>query len=96
LILVLWAVFPVQAADDLGNGACQQTTGEVGLWNGTTADDEGCITPTEYAVMYQSDDGEDPLDQIVSVDPEQYPGPTVREVFEDPFVRAQLSGLTIE
>ena len=80
------------AATDLGDGACQQTDGQTGLWNGTTADDDGCVTLAEYEAMYG-----DPEAIVVSVDPVLEPeAPTVREYFESPLVRAERLGLTIE
>lgn len=45
LLAVLFAV-------DLGAGVCQQSDGQQGMWNGTTADDAGCVTPTEYQTMF--------------------------------------------
>lgn len=95
--LLVGMSLPAMAATDLGDGACQQTDGQTGLWNGTTADDDGCVTQAEYAAMYPSADGSDPLDRQVSVDVELEPeAPTVRQVFVDPFVRAELAGLSIE
>lgn len=74
-----------------GGGACVQYDGATGLWNGTTGDDNGCVTQAEYQAAYGS------LDAVVSVDPEIEPeAPTVEQVFIDPFVRAELVGLTIE
>ena len=102
IVTFLVAMFMVlalvsQAATDLGDGACQQTDGQTGLWNGTTADDDGCITQAEYAELYPTDDGSDPLDRQVSVNVELEPeAPTVREFFEDPLVRAAELGLVIE
>ena len=80
------------AATDLGDGACQQTDGVTGLWNGTTADDDGCITLAEYEAMYG-----DPEVITVTVDPVLEPtAPTVKVYFEDPLVRAERLGLAIE
>lgn len=42
------------AAEDNGDGTCVQSDGQTGVWNGTTADDDGCITPAEYEVMYSA------------------------------------------
>ena len=79
-------------AVDLGDGACQQSDGQTGLWNGTTADDDGCVTLAEYEAMYG-----DPEVIVVSVNPSLEPdAPTVEQVFVDPFVRAELVGLSIE
>lgn len=95
LLSLLVALTPLTV--DLGDGACQQTDGQTGLWNGTTADDEGCITQAEYAALYPTDDGTDPLERQVSVNPDLEPeAPTVREFFEDPMVRLAELGLTIE
>lgn len=91
-ITILATALPASAATDLGDGACQQTNGETGLWNGTTADDDGCVTLAEYETMYG-----DPVEIVVSVKPELEPdAPTVAVVFTDPFVRAELAGLSIE
>lgn len=96
-LILVFGVGVANAATDLGDGACQQTDGQTGLWNGTTADDEGCITQAEYQVAYPTDDGSDPLDRQVSVDVELEPeAPTVREFFEDPMVRLAELGLTVE
>lgn len=43
---------PALATEDIGNGQCLQDNGVVGVWNGTTADDGGCITEVEYAFLY--------------------------------------------
>ena len=53
-ILFAFAVFAAgaEAAEDLGQGACVQTDGQTGLWDGTTADDAGCITPDEYQELF--------------------------------------------
>jgi len=54
-LLVTLAFFlttPAFATDDLGNGNCRQADGQLGVWNGTSGDDAGCITPEEYAFLY--------------------------------------------
>ena len=86
------------AATDLGNGACFDEGAQAeGLWNGTTADDAGCVTEAEYQLMYGTPEIGDALMIVVSVDPALEPdAPTVREVFQDPFVRAELAGFVIE
>jgi len=43
-----------QAAEDNGDGTCVQSDGQVGVWNGTTADDDGCVTPAEYEAMFSA------------------------------------------
>ena len=53
-LLALLMVFGGNTVD-LGGGVCEQTDGEIGMWNGTTGDDDGCVTPAEYAVMYSID-----------------------------------------
>lgn len=89
---VLLALVLLFGAVDLGDGACQQSDGQTGLWNGTTADDDGCVTLAEYEAMYG-----DPEVIVVSVNPTLEPdAPTVAVVFTDPFVRAELAGLSIE
>ena len=91
LILALLLTFS-PAAIDLGDGACQQSDGQTGLWNGTTADDDGCVTLVEYEEMYG-----DPTEIVVSSNPELEPdAPTVEQVFIDPFVRAERASLIIE
>lgn len=40
------------ATIDLGGGVCQQTDGTTGMWNGTIADDSGCVTAAEYQQAY--------------------------------------------
>lgn len=84
---------------DYGNGHCLQTDGQVGVWNGTTADDEGCITESEYVEMY----GTEALEQVVAANPAEEPdNPTVEEIlfsftiYNDPFELAALIGFTIE
>lgn len=53
--LMLMFAFPAWGDTvDLGNGVCEQD-GELGVFNGTTADAEGCVTPAEYAVMFSPD-----------------------------------------
>ena len=89
---LLVALVIMFGAVDLGDGACQQTDGQTGLWNGTTADDDGCVTLAEYEEMYGA-----PEVIVVSVNPTLGPdAPTVVVVFTDPFVRAELAGLSIE
>jgi hypothetical protein len=42
-----------RAATDLGGGGCvDEGAGIAGMWNGTTADDAGCITPAEYSERF--------------------------------------------
>lgn len=59
LTLIAWVSLPAQGATDLGNGVCEQTDGQQGLWNGTTADDDGCVTPAEYEQMYSAENLKD-------------------------------------
>lgn len=75
--LVLMFAFPADAATDLGNGVCEDN-GVLGVWNGTTADDDGCVTVAEYDVMFPGQ-----LDTSLSVGPVVEPdAPTVREWFD--------------
>ena len=75
--LLGWSL-TVRGTTDVGNGACIQGDGQVGAWNGSTADDEGCITIPEYADMF----GPAALDSVVSAGPELEPdAPTVKEWF---------------
>ena len=93
-VVVLFALtLPAAAAVDLGDGACRElSTGEQGLWNGTTADDDGCVTLTEYEAVYG-----DPTEKVVSSNPTLEPdAPTVVEYFESPQVRLEHLGLIIE
>ena len=77
--LIVAFALPVSATTDLGNGVCLQDDGQLGLWDGSTADDDGCTTGPEYAVMF----GPEALDHVVSSNPEWEPdAPTVREWFE--------------
>lgn len=43
------------ATEDLGNGGCRQEDGQLGVWNGTTADDDGCVTPAEYEIIFSAE-----------------------------------------
>ena len=54
IITVLLISLPAFAAEDTGNGTCVQSDGQTGLWDGTTPDDEGCITPVEYEAMFSA------------------------------------------
>lgn len=54
LVVLLLLVSVVEASRasaqtiDNGDGTCVQTDGQAGLFDGTSADDAGCITPAEY------------------------------------------------
>lgn len=68
-----------EAAVDVGDGVCQEDDGEFGLWNGSTADDAGCVTFAEYTVQV----GPEVLDDQLVVGPDPEPAaPTVREYWE--------------
>ena len=93
LVLVLAFAAPA-LAEDLDDGHCVQSDGQVGVSNGSTADNEGCITAEEYQDIYSVanllEDGviaspdeviTEPLDRIVSSNPDWEPdAPTVRHV----------------
>lgn len=83
LLVFLWLMFGpalgAGAAADIGEGVCVQDDGAVGVWNGSTADDEGCITVAEYQVRF----GEKALDQVLAVGPDPEPEAiTVSEWFD--------------
>jgi hypothetical protein len=68
---VLGSAAPALATDDLGEGACRQTDGAIGLWNLTTADDAGCITADEYSFMFSAQNLKDAgviVDYVVNDD----------------------------
>jgi len=50
--MIMFLSVPAAATTDLGGGRCQQTDGITGIWDGSTADDDGCITRLEYAEMF--------------------------------------------
>ena len=54
VMLALMFTPRANAATDLGSGVCQQTDGQLGMWNGTTADDDGCVTDAEYEQLYSA------------------------------------------
>ena len=54
-LALIAVVFMAAALPAFADGGCTQTDGQQGMWNGTTADDDGCTTPTEYAVMFSPD-----------------------------------------
>lgn len=44
---------PAFAAVDYGDGTClDETSNTVGVWNGTTGDDAGCVTAAEYEASF--------------------------------------------
>ena len=55
VITILLLALPAHATEDLGDGRCRQDDGQVGVWNGTTADDDGCVTPAEYEQMFSAE-----------------------------------------
>ncbi len=52
IVAMLLVGLPAFAAED---GTCVQSDGQTGRWNGTTADDNGCITPDEYEAMFSAE-----------------------------------------
>jgi hypothetical protein len=50
----LWAMFAqiAQATEFGPDGVCVQDDGQLGRGNGTTSDDAGCITESEYEALY--------------------------------------------
>lgn len=66
VLAVLLVAGTAQAATDLGNGACEQTDGQIGVWDGTEAADEGCVTAEEYAARFSVDNL---IEEGVLVDP---------------------------
>lgn len=90
MALTIWALaIPASATVDLGNGFCAQDDGAQGVWDGTTADDEGCVTEAEYVASF----GVEALDLIVAVGPDPEPNaPTVRErLFPKPTVAGAMT-----
>lgn len=83
LLVAAWLLFgsidTAEAAVDVGGGVCQEDDGDLGLWNGSSADDAGCVTLEEYTVMF----GVEVLDEQLVAGPDPEPdAPTVRQYWE--------------
>jgi len=79
ILVILVVPVPAGATVDAGGGVCVQTDGQVGLWNGSTADDAGCVTLAEYTATF----GVEVLDDQLVVGPDPEPdAPTVREYWD--------------
>lgn len=75
--LVLMFAFPAQADE----ATCVQTDGQIGVYNGSTTDDEGCITVAEYEVKFP---GMIDTQLVVGPDPEPE-AITIRQWFDNTF-----------
>ena len=53
-ILIFGFAVQAGAATDAGDGQCVQDDGAKGLWNGSSADDEGCTTTAEYETRFSA------------------------------------------
>jgi len=76
--LLVGFALPAAATTDLGAGVCVQADGQPGVWNGTSTDDDGCVTVDEYAAMFPEG-----LASVNSVGPDVEPdASTVQEWFD--------------